>query len=612
MTYQTGSTRPANLRARAKEWKKRAYGSSMAPEPPAQSIAESQPTEQSAPEVRSSSPDLPSQESEDLPSAKQTPSTAHWGPPFDWMETATATTISYFHPLHSALVLGDEDKISQLIDGGANPNARTSVGLTPLHIAVREGKQNSCIQELVDAGAVASFGDVKGNTALHWAVRWHWSALLDFATTDTGAIAIHIKNQDGFTPWHLVAIAFRKGLLAPGDITYLMELDPEHHALSALPTGETLAEHLIETLWYGHLGSSIPDRMNWWGAMISNTSERPGLEFVRHLISWSLGRGRSKIDVVPKTDVSLLTSFLKDLPILELSQDKLEEIVFLGYTLLRKVMWHVHQKGPEPPPKVITANITGALIHALIEAQCAGFWNQHPERVQEWIEYLVDRRHRHRIHETDGGWGNGDLLIRAISGVKLAPGKESNPAAFALVSGGWDAFTGASDGRIPLVEALERQNFLLVEAMLEENLKRNENEQDESGVGELLLGPRLHWTEWEDAKVETWDKIWETTLTKSITRLSDSPWVRPRNLDVAALERIAKTVLVRKCVRAILEEFEDEAMQRETLLEICSDFRLRGGNSIAGFWKHEMSCVTSSATVNELSRWDLRSCDSAY
>jgi ankyrin repeat protein len=68
-------------------------------------------------------------------------------------------------PLHEAM--GRPALVKALLNRGANPNARTTSGDTPLHWAVRD-RDLPCIKLLIGAGADLNLRDEKGRTALYW------------------------------------------------------------------------------------------------------------------------------------------------------------------------------------------------------------------------------------------------------------------------------------------------------------------------------------------------------------------------------------------------------------------------------------------------------------
>lgn len=67
-------------------------------------------------------------------------------------------------PLHWAAD-GNLDNIHALLDAGANPNARTDSGITPLHFAARHGSAAN-ISALINAGADLNAQDKRGMTPL--------------------------------------------------------------------------------------------------------------------------------------------------------------------------------------------------------------------------------------------------------------------------------------------------------------------------------------------------------------------------------------------------------------------------------------------------------------
>jgi ankyrin repeat protein len=66
-------------------------------------------------------------------------------------------------PLHMAVTRGEIDSVKLLIEGGANVNAKTDIGSTPLHRAI--GGSLEIIQILLAAGAMVSPANLFGDTA---------------------------------------------------------------------------------------------------------------------------------------------------------------------------------------------------------------------------------------------------------------------------------------------------------------------------------------------------------------------------------------------------------------------------------------------------------------
>ncbi len=80
-----------------------------------------------------------------------------------------------YTPLHDAVIRGDLERISALLNSGADVNATirsaenfsSEWGATPLHLAARDGRRDIA-DTLLRAGANARAADARGATALHW------------------------------------------------------------------------------------------------------------------------------------------------------------------------------------------------------------------------------------------------------------------------------------------------------------------------------------------------------------------------------------------------------------------------------------------------------------
>ena len=70
-------------------------------------------------------------------------------------------------PLHRAAIFGQTKTCADLIEAGADVNARGSFGNAPLHEAANGGHPNVC-RLLLGAGADVNAVDLTGNTPLHW------------------------------------------------------------------------------------------------------------------------------------------------------------------------------------------------------------------------------------------------------------------------------------------------------------------------------------------------------------------------------------------------------------------------------------------------------------
>ena len=107
-----------------------------------------------------------------------------------------------------SLLLADSNNnravIEALLNGGAEPNAQTQSGWTPLHVAAGMNKNPAVIEALLNAGADLSARDANGRTPLHVAARmnenpWMIKALLN------GGAEPNAQTQSGSTPLHVAA-----------------------------------------------------------------------------------------------------------------------------------------------------------------------------------------------------------------------------------------------------------------------------------------------------------------------------------------------------------------------------------------------------------------------
>ena len=67
--------------------------------------------------------------------------------------------------------LGDVDAMRVLLEQGANPNLKGSLGLTPLMMAAATTADPTMVRLLLERGAAVDTQDESGNTALDWALR---------------------------------------------------------------------------------------------------------------------------------------------------------------------------------------------------------------------------------------------------------------------------------------------------------------------------------------------------------------------------------------------------------------------------------------------------------
>jgi len=102
--------------------------------------------------------------------------------------------------LHSAALDGQVDAVAMLLKGGADCNARSALGVTPLHAAV---DHPDVAEALIRAGAEVNAKDVAGRTALAWATRSGRADAVELLLRN-GA-EVNTADVDGQTPLHCAA-----------------------------------------------------------------------------------------------------------------------------------------------------------------------------------------------------------------------------------------------------------------------------------------------------------------------------------------------------------------------------------------------------------------------
>ena len=97
--------------------------------------------------------------------------------------------------LHLAAPFGSIKKIKMLLDAGANPNALTKYGISPLHGAAGWNKDPEVIVEIIKAGGNVNSGIEFGRTPLHEAGMWNSNSKVIFALIDMGADIFADNNK---------------------------------------------------------------------------------------------------------------------------------------------------------------------------------------------------------------------------------------------------------------------------------------------------------------------------------------------------------------------------------------------------------------------------------
>ena len=74
-------------------------------------------------------------------------------------------------PLHWAATEGNEEMVIDLLDGGANPDAQDTNGMTPLMLSVEYGGDKGAFGQLIDAGADIFLKNEFGLKAMDYAEK---------------------------------------------------------------------------------------------------------------------------------------------------------------------------------------------------------------------------------------------------------------------------------------------------------------------------------------------------------------------------------------------------------------------------------------------------------
>jgi ankyrin repeat protein len=130
---------------------------------------------------------------------------AHLDAPTLRGDTALHLAITYAVELSSTTRIAliedtkrDEEMLRLLIDEGANVNAASSFTSTPLHLAIKAGREDLC-QLLLDSGANPDIPDTLGATPLHRAIKMENLTLVELILNAGGSVN---AKSDGWMPLH--------------------------------------------------------------------------------------------------------------------------------------------------------------------------------------------------------------------------------------------------------------------------------------------------------------------------------------------------------------------------------------------------------------------------
>src|SRR6185295_10041003 len=99
-------------------------------------------------------------------------------------------------PIEEAVGKNDRHAVSEAIKAGADVNARTSSGDTPLLLAAKSA-QSSSAQALIEGGADIQVRDEAGNSVLHYAARSGMTGICGLLIER--GIAVDVTGEGGST-----------------------------------------------------------------------------------------------------------------------------------------------------------------------------------------------------------------------------------------------------------------------------------------------------------------------------------------------------------------------------------------------------------------------------
>ncbi len=118
-------------------------------------------------------------------------------------EWINATSWGNWTLLHRASQNGHKDIVDFLISKGADLEARTALGMTPLYVAIYERKEVT-VKQLIEKGADVFAVRNDGETMLHIAAAIGSESIMKLLIAE--GLNVNIKRRYGITPLHLAAV----------------------------------------------------------------------------------------------------------------------------------------------------------------------------------------------------------------------------------------------------------------------------------------------------------------------------------------------------------------------------------------------------------------------
>ncbi|KAL1869606.1 hypothetical protein Daus18300_005460 [Diaporthe australafricana] len=230
-------------------------------------------------------------------------------------------------PLHDAAASGLETMVTFLLENGADKEARTHIGQTPLLVATQEGNQGA-VRALLHVGAHIEVFDSVGSNVLHTAAQRSQSEIMALLLADPmTARILNTGNRNKETPLHRATLwgstACARMLLEHG-------ADPDlADDLGLAPLSAALAYRNFEIAHMLVVGyKADPKHLAASGDTVMHALAFFGrAEHIHTLLSWGidpLSRNRYREtalqNAVRHNHISFVRAFLAEVPSQDFSQ----------------------------------------------------------------------------------------------------------------------------------------------------------------------------------------------------------------------------------------------------------------------------------------------------